>query len=372
VPALLAFADGTLFWGEAIGFHGITTGEVVFNTAMSGYQEVLTDPSYAGQMVMFTAPHIGNVGVNHADRESHRAWATGVIVRECSSIASNWRSEQSFSDWLIEQKLVGIAGIDTRQLTIYLRERGSQMACIMAKDPNATMAINLAQEVPLMLGRDLTAEVSTRKIYEWTEGSSMLIRQHAKEIPKSQANQKHLVVYDFGVKYAILRQLVDRGCRVTVVPALTPSKEVLALKPDAVVLSNGPGDPDACGQIIEEIRQLLSAELPILGICLGHQLLALALGAQTFKMKFGHHGINHPVKDLRNGRVQVTSQNHNFAVDETTLPPELQITHRSLFDDTVQGFRHTNKPVMSVQGHPEASPGPLDANNIFDEFLEAV
>lgn len=375
VPALLAFADGTLFWGEAIGFHGITTGEVVFNTAMSGYQEVLTDPSYAGQMVMFTSPHIGNVGVNHADKESYRAWATGVIMRENSPIASNWRAELSFSEWMIEQKLIGIAGIDTRQLTSYLRERGSQMACIMTKDPNPGTAIQLAQEAPPMLGRDLTTEVSTSKIYEWTEESSALIRQEGRKYSSKvspQAKKAHVVVYDFGVKYSILRQLVDRGCRVTVVPALTSTKEVLALKPDAVVLSNGPGDPDACGQIIEEIQQLLTTDVPILGICLGHQLLALALGAQTFKMKFGHHGINHPIKDLRSGRVQVTSQNHNFAVDEKTLPPELEITHRSLFDDTIQGMRHTTRPILSVQGHPEASPGPLDANTIFDEFLAMV
>lgn len=365
-PALLAFADGTLFWGHAIGSHGITTGEVVFNTAMSGYQEVLTDPSYAGQMVTFTHPHIGNVGINQADRESYRTWATGVIVRECSTLASNWRSQLSFTDWLMAQKLVGIAGIDTRQLTIYLREHGSQMACIMSKEPNPEMAIKLARGTPPMLGRDLTAEVSTPKIYEWTEPSLPLMKHPLLN------HKHHIVVYDFGVKTSILRQLVDRGCRVTVVPAQTSAKEVLGLQPNAVLLSNGPGDPDACEPIITEIKQLLMTDLPILGICLGHQLLALALGAQTFKMKFGHHGINHPVKDLRTSRVQVTSQNHNFAVNEKKLPKQLEVTHRSLFDDTIQGFRHTKKPIISVQGHPEASPGPQDAGNIFDEFLTLI
>lgn len=365
VPAILAFADGTLFKGQALGCHGEITGEVVFNTAMTGYQEILTDPSYAGQMVTFTHPHIGNVGVNQVDRESRQIWAAGVLVREASPLASNWRAEQSFNEWLVMQGLIGMSGIDTRQLTLYLREHGAQMACISSgQQPDAERAIALASKAMPMLGLDLTSVVSTHAAYEWTETSSELIKQ-----PALIMQTPHIVVYDFGVKYSILRQLVDRGCRVTVVPAGTSAQQTLSYQPDAIVLSNGPGDPDACAGIITELKHLLTANIPILGICLGHQLLALAYGAQTFKMKFGHHGANHPVKDLRSGRVQVTSQNHNFAVAEGSLPAVLQITHRSLFDGTIQGLRHISKPVMSVQGHPEAGPGPLDASTVFDEFL---
>ncbi|MBY0544236.1 MAG: glutamine-hydrolyzing carbamoyl-phosphate synthase small subunit [Gammaproteobacteria bacterium] len=364
-PALLAFADGTLFWGEAVGLRGQTTGELVFNTAMTGYQEILTDPSYAGQIVTFTHPHIGNVGINQADRESYRAWAAGLVVREYSSVASNFRSEQHFTDWLLAEKLIGISGVDTRQLTHYLREHGSQMACISSLDIDPEQAIAFAKEALPMAGRDLTGVVSTKHAYEWNEENASLIR----EFRTIHVNMKHVVVYDFGVKYSILRHLIDRDCRVTVVPALTSVEAVLALNPDAIVLPNGPGDPQACQAIIQIIQQLLATDLPLLGICLGHQLLALAFGGSTFKMKFGHHGANHPVQDLRTGQVQITSQNHNFAVAEQDLPECLDITHRSLFDGTIQGLRHRSKKVMSVQNHPEAGPGPLDACVLFDEFL---
>ncbi|NNM60054.1 MAG: glutamine-hydrolyzing carbamoyl-phosphate synthase small subunit [Legionellales bacterium] len=362
-PAVLAFADGTQFWGKAVGLRGEITGEVVFNTAMTGYQEILTDPSYAGQIVTFTSPHIGNTGTNHADRESHRAWSAGLIVREPPTLPSNFRSEQSFSDWLITENLVGISGVDTRKITHYLREQGSQMACISSLNPNSERAIQLAKQALPMYGRNLTEEVSTQQVYEWHEPSVALSKQ------VSIHPTSHIVVYDFGVKYSILRQLVDRSCRVTVVPASTPAKQVISMAPDGIVLSNGPGDPYACDNIIAEIRELILSPIPLLGICLGHQLLALALNAQTYKMKSGHHGANHPVKNLSTGRVQVTSQNHNFAVLENTLPVDFDVTHRSLFDGTIQGLRHRKKPIMSVQGHPEASPGPLDASTIFDDFL---
>lgn len=362
-PAILAFADGTLFEGYAIGAHGITTGEVVFNTAMTGYQEVITDPSYAGQMVTFTHPHIGNVGVNPADYESQQAWAAGVIVREGSYLASNWRSEQSFPTWLKEQKIIGISGLDTRGLTNYLRRHGSQMATIMSGTIDPTQAIQLAKAAPSMLGQDLTALVSAKTPYNWQEPSHTLVSH------EPYPAKYNVVVYDFGVKYSILRRLVDQGCAVTVVPAHTSAEAVLALKPDAIVLSNGPGDPQACFAIIAQIKLLIESQIPLLGICLGHQLLALALGAKTFKMKAGHHGINHPIQETMSGTVQITSQNHNFAVDEHSLPDELLVTHVSLFDGTIQGLRHKALPIMSVQGHPEAGPGPWDAAIIFSQFL---
>jgi carbamoyl-phosphate synthase small subunit len=368
-PAVLALADGSVFWGQAVGCPGITTGEVVFNTAMSGYQEIMTDPSYAGQLITFTSPHIGNVGINQQDQESTTVWAQGCILREMPTSASNWRATHALADWLQQQNIVGIAGIDTRQLTHVLRNKGTLAGCIMSIDPDVEYAIALARTQSEKPGQNFLELVSTQTAYTWTEES---IRFAASNICKATNKQRHIVVYDFGVKLSILRMLKDRACMVTVVPATTSLQELFALHPDGVVLSNGPGDPAVCDAIIEIIRQMIAHNIPILGICLGHQLLALACGAKTFKMKFGHHGANHPIVELATGRVHITSQNHNFAVDEATLPSELAITHRSLFDNTIQGFQHKNKLILSVQGHPEANPGPHDAAAIFDTFLDRI
>lgn len=353
--AVLVLADGTLFPGISVGASGQAVGEVVFNTAMTGYQEILTDPSYARQIVTMTYPHIGNVGVNPDDMESDRAWVAGLVMRECSPVVSNWRATQSLPDFLAEQGVVAIAEVDTRRLTRILREQGAQSGCIITGDRPVDEAVALARAFPGLSGMDLANEVSRSTVAPWSESGT----------------GPFIVVYDFGVKHNILNALVERGCRVTVVPATTSAQAVLAMRPDGVLLSNGPGDPAACAYAIANTQQLLAADMPILGICLGCQILALACGANTLKMKFGHHGANHPVKDLRSGQVSITSQNHGFAIDEMTLPPTVEITHRSLFDQTIQGIRVTGKPVFAFQGHPEASPGPHELLTVFDEFLYA-
>lgn len=361
--AILALADGTVFSGVSIGAPGQTIGEVVFNTAITGYQEILTDPSYAEQIVTLTYPHIGNVGINKEDQESSRIHAAGLIIRELSPIVSNWRSEQSLSEYLISNNIVAIAEIDTRALTRKLRDQGAQHGCIMAGDIDADKAIDAAKKFPGLNGKDLAITVTCNKSYVWNQPTTQL------EFPEKQAKKFHVVVYDYGVKLQILRLLVDQGCRVTVVPTKTPAAEVIALNPDGILLSNGPGDPAACDYAIKIIRELVNTDIPIFGICLGFQLLALALGGKTYKMKFGHHGANHPVVDVRNNRVMITSQNHGFTVDQENLPPELMVTHKSLFDGTLQGFQHKHKKIFAFQGHPEASPGPHDIVHLFQQFL---
>lgn len=366
-PAILVLADGTVFHGESIGITGHSVGEVVFNTAMTGYQEILTDPSYAKQIVTLTYPHIGNVGTNEDDCESDSVWVAGLVIRDASLIASSWRSEQSLQDYLRQHNIVAIAGIDTRHLTNILREKGAQHGCVMAGDIDEKQALKLAQAFPGLQGMDLAKEVSTGESQDWKKHSIKLTA--AKQ---AKPDQHHVVAYDFGAKHNILRLLVDRGCKVTVVPATTTAVEALALKPDGIFLSNGPGDPAACSYAIETIQGFLATDIPVFGICLGHQLLALATGAKTVKMKFGHHGANHPVQDLQTGRVMITSQNHGFAVDESTLPDCLRATHRSLFDGSLQGVEHTQKRAFSFQGHPEASPGPQDIQCLFDRFVDLM
>ena len=368
LPALLALADGSLFHGIAVGAEGIAVGEVVFNTSITGYQEIITDPSYAEQIVTLTYPHIGNVGINLEDNESSRPWVRGLIIRELSPIVSNWRATQSLPDYLKQHQVVAIAEIDTRRLTRLLREKGAQNGCLMAGEIDIDQALAKARAYPGLVGKDLAKEVSATMINDWQQPTVCLEGQPP-ALPKSQY---HVVAYDFGVKQQILRLLVDRGCKVTVVPAETSAQEVLALKPDGVLLSNGPGDPAACDYAIKAIQTLLAEEIPLFGICLGFQLLALACGASTFKMKFGHHGANHPVLDLKTKRVMITSQNHSFAVDDQTLPAGLEVTHRSLFDNTLQGFIHKTKPVIGFQGHPEASPGPHDILELFDDFINLM
>lgn len=376
-PALLALADGSLFPGVSIGYQGKTVGEVVFNTAMTGYQEILTDPSYAKQIVTLTYPHIGNVGVNTEDRESSQPWAAGLIMRDYSTLSSNWRSQETLSDYLREHQIVAIAQVDTRRLTRLLREKGAQNGCIMTVHAEADAAIAAAKAFAGLKGMDLAREVSVTQSYGWKEGNwqpgqnSDLLEKHATEINSPQSFC-HVVVYDFGVKQSILRQLCSAGCHLTVVPAQTPASEVLALKPDGILLSNGPGDPEPCDYAIAAIRTFLESNIPLFGICLGHQLLGLACGAKTIKMKFGHHGANHPVQDLRSGKVMITSQNHGFSVDEATLPEELIATHRSLFDHSLQGIHHRYKPAFSFQGHPEASPGPHDVTGLFQYFIDLM
>jgi carbamoyl-phosphate synthase small subunit len=369
-PALLALADGSVFRGIAIGADGSTVGEVVFNTALTGYQEILTDPSYCQQIVTLTYPHIGNTGINSEDEEAAKLWAAGLIIRDLPLLASNFRSQETLSDYLTRHGIVGIANIDTRRLTRILREKGAQSGCIMAGDNiNEHAAIEQARAFGGLKGADLAKVVTVSDNYTWTEGSWQLGKGHV--TPTEPAKFK-VVAYDFGVKRNILRMLVDRGCEVTVVPAQTPADVVLAMNPDGVFLSNGPGDPEPCTYAIEAIKQFLSTDTPIFGICLGHQLLALASGAQTLKMKFGHHGANHPVQDLATGRVMITSQNHGFAVDEASLPANLRATHKSLFDGSLQGIHRTDKPAFSFQGHPEAAPGPHDADALFDHFIELM
>ncbi len=372
--ALLALADGSLFRGRSIGSAGQSTGEVVFNTAMTGYQEILTDPSYARQLVTLTYPHIGNVGVNPEDEESSGIQAAGLIIRDLPLRYSNWRGRQSLDAYLAEQGVVGIADIDTRRLTRLLREKGAQAGCLVAGEQiDEQAAIEAARAFPGLKGMDLAKEVTTHQPYEWVQGSWTL-EGGLPEAPHpiNEKLPRHVVAYDFGVKRNILRMLVDRGCRVTVVPAQTPAKVVLDMEPDGVFLSNGPGDPEPCDYAIEAIRAFLDRDIPMFGICLGHQLLSLASGARTVKMKFGHHGANHPVQDLDTGVVMITSQNHGFAVDDETLPDCLAATHRSLFDQSLQGVRRTDKPAFSFQGHPEASPGPHDVAPLFDRFIELI
>ena len=361
-PAILALASGTVFHGTAIGKTGVAVGEIVFNTAMTGYQEILTDPSYAEQIVTLTYPHIGNVGTNSLDNESSQVWAKGLVIRDLSLTTSNWRSTQSLADFLNDQQVVAIADIDTRQLTHILRETGAQGACIMNGNDEAR-ALELARGFGGLIGQDLARIVSTKKPYEWITG-----RWNANETHLS-SDLPHVVALDFGIKRNMLRCLVSAGCRVTVLPGNSTLAEVKQHQPDGVFLSNGPGDPAACTQAISLIQQLLEEDMPIFGICLGHQLLALACGAQTFKMKFGHHGANHPVLAVKTGQVLISSQNHGFAVDEASLPPELIVTHRSLFDQTIQGIAHQKYNAFAFQGHPEASPGPHDVFPLFAEFV---
>lgn len=372
--ALLALEDGTVFRGEAIGASGQTIGEVVFNTALTGYQEILTDPSYCRQIVTLTYPHIGNVGTNSEDEEAARVFASGLVVRDVPVVNSSWRSRESLGDYLRRNQVVAIAGIDTRKLTRILREKGAQNGCIVAGDGlDEQAALAAAREFPGLKGMDLAQVVSAKERYDWTQGSWTL-KGGLPETPRPVEEYlfHHIVAYDYGVKRNILRMLVDRGCRLTVVPAQTPAAEVLAMKPDGVFLSNGPGDPEPCDYAIAAIREIVATGLPVFGICLGHQLLGLAGGARTVKMKFGHHGANHPVLDIAAQRVMITSQNHGFAVDEASLPGNVRVTHRSLFDGTLQGLHYTDKPVFGFQGHPEASPGPHDAANLFDHFVQLV
>ena len=370
VPAVLALADGTVFRGRSIGASGITTGEVVFNTAMTGYQEILTDPSYHRQLITLTYPHVGNTGTTPEDLEAARVYAAGLIIRDLPRRASSWRMTESLDVFLHRSNVVAIADIDTRQLTRLLREKGAQAGCIAAgPDVQDAAAVRSAQQCPGLQGMDLAKVVSTSESYQWNAGSLWAEGNR----PIMRAHQRlNVVAYDFGIKRNILRLLSDQGCRVTVVPAQTAADAVLALNPDGIFLSNGPGDPEACDYAITAIRRLLEADVPIFGICLGHQLLGLACGARTVKMKFGHHGANHPVQDLESGRVLITSQNHGFAVEEASLPATLKATHRSLFDGSLQGLCHAEKAAYSFQGHPEASPGPHDLRPLFDRFTQLM
>lgn len=369
--ALLVLEDGTVFKGVSIGAEGCSVGEVVFNTSMTGYQEILTDPSYSRQIVTLTYPHIGNTGTNSEDEESSQVHAQGLIIRDLPILASNFRNQQSLSDYLKSHNIVGIADIDTRKLTRILREKGAQAGCILAgKQLDEAHALEQARAFPGLKGMDLAKEVTVSESYCWTEGSWQLGKGHV--IPAADELKYHVVAYDFGVKRNILRMLVDRGCRLTVVPAKTPAAEVLAMNPDGIFLSNGPGDPEPCDYAIEAIKAFLDTSTPVFGICLGHQLLGLASGAKTIKMKFGHHGANHPVKSLDDNTVMITAQNHGFAVDEQTLPESLRATHVSLFDGSLQGIHRTDRPAFSFQGHPEASPGPHDCAGLFDHFIELI
>ncbi|MCW0208283.1 glutamine-hydrolyzing carbamoyl-phosphate synthase small subunit [Achromobacter veterisilvae] len=366
-PAILALADGTIFRGVSIGAPGHTVAEVVFNTAMTGYQEILTDPSYSGQIVTLTYPHIGNTGVNAEDVEANRVYAAGLVVRDCPARVSNFRSTQSLPEYLSEQGIVAISGIDTRKLTRILREKGAQGACIFV-GADAERAVELAQGFAGMAGQDLARVVSVKASAEWTEGTWQL----GEGFSKPDQSRFHVVAYDFGTKTNILRLLADRGCRVTLVPAQTSAEEVLKLNPDGVFLSNGPGDPEPCDYAIDATRAFLDKKLPVFGICLGHQIMGLALGGKTLKMKTGHHGANHPVQDLQSKRVFITSQNHGFAVDAASLPANTRVTHVSLFDGTLQGFELTDRPAFCFQGHPEASPGPHDILELFDKFISLM
>ena len=368
IPALLVLADGSVFHGVSVGYNGNTSGEVVFNTAMTGYQEIRTDPSYCKQLVTLTSPHIGNTGTNNEDQESKQVWAAGLIIRDLPLLHSNFRAGESLHDYLVRNQTVAIANIDTRRLTNLLREKGSQGGAILTGE-NATIeaAQKLISEFGSMVGKDLAKEVSCTETYEWIEGEWAL-----GEGFRQPETPYHVVAYDFGVKTNILRMLAQRGCRLTVVPAQTSAADVLALNPDGIFLSNGPGDPQACDYAIEATQTLIASGKPIFGICLGHQLIGLAIGAKTLKMRFSHHGANHPVQDLDSGRVVITSQNHGFAVDVDTLPANARVTHKSLFDHTLQGIELIDKPVFCFQGHPEASPGPQDVGYLFDKFVANI
>jgi carbamoyl-phosphate synthase small subunit len=371
-PAILALEDGSVFHGIAIGADGLTSGEVVFNTAMTGYQEILTDPSYTRQIVTLTYPHIGNTGINAEDIESASIAAAGLVIRDLPLMASSFRSEQSLSDYLKSQNVLGIADIDTRRLTRILRDKGAQNGAILAGadaegDDAVARALEAAKAFPGLKGMDLAKEVSCKEAYQWSEGEWTLGEGYADATKRERPY--HVVAYDYGVKFNILRMLAARGCRLTVVPAQTPAAEVLAMNPDGIFLANGPGDPEPCDYAIKAIQEVLETDIPVFGICLGHQLLALASGAKTVKMSHGHHGANHPVQDLDTGTVMITSQNHGFAADEATLPANVRATHRSLFDGTLQGIELTDRPAFSFQGHPEASPGPRDVAPLFDRFI---
>jgi carbamoyl-phosphate synthase small subunit len=367
VPAVLALADGTIFRGQSIGAKGNTTGEVVFNTAITGYQEILTDPSYARQIVTLTTPHIGNTGATPEDLEAAQIYGAGLIIRDLPILPSSWRANESLTEFLERGKVVAIANIDTRKLTRILREKGAQAGCIMTGDKTVdhVAAVKLARKFPGLKGMDLAKVVSTKRNYQWNEGT---VWPESNRVPIRSHQRLHVVAYDFGIKRNILRLLADFGCRVTVVPAQTSAEEVQALMPDGIFLSNGPGDPEPCDYAINATRKFLETDLPVFGICLGHQILGLASGAQTVKMKAGHHGANHPVQDLDSGRVFITSQNHGFAVDEATLPANVKATHRSLFDGTLQGLAFKDRPAFGFQGHPEASPGPHDLKPLFERF----
>lgn len=368
-PAILALEDGSIFKGISIGADGETIGEVVFNTAMTGYQEILTDPSYAKQIVTLTYPHIGNTGVNAEDIESDRIWSAGLVIRNLPIIASNWRSEKPLDAYLKDNNIVAIAEIDTRRLTRILREKGAQNGCILAGDNiSEEAAIAAAKSFPGLKGMDLAQEVTREEVSDWTESHWTIEAGYHTQ----SYTDFHVVAYDFGVKYNILRMLAERGCKLTVVPAKTPAEKVLAMNPDGVFLSNGPGDPEPCDYAITAIEKILAEKIPVFGICLGHQLLALASGAKTLKMKFGHHGANHPVQCLADKTVMITSQNHGFAVDDASLPDCLEATHRSLFDNSLQGIKRTDVPAFSFQGHPEASPGPHDVAPLFDQFIDLM
>jgi carbamoyl-phosphate synthase small subunit len=370
-PAVLALEDGTVFRGISVGAAGTATGEVVFNTAMTGYQEILTDPSYSRQIVTLTYPHIGNTGTNPDDLESSSVHAAGLVIRDLPLLHSNWRATESLPEFLVRGGTVAIADIDTRRLTRILREKGAQAGCIASGDAalRPDLAVEAARRFPGLKGMDLARVVSTKRSFQWNEGTNWALEQGLRRRP---GQRLHVVAFDYGIKRNILRVLADHGCRMTVVPAETGADEVLALAPDGVFLSNGPGDPEPCAYAIDAIRALLAAGVPIFGICLGHQLLGLAMGARTVKMKFGHHGANHPVIDLASGRVFISSQNHGFAVDESTLPPNVRATHRSLFDGSLQGIEVTDRPAFSFQGHPEASPGPRDLAPLFARFVESM
>ena len=367
-PAILVLADGSVFHGTSIGATGHTIGEVVFNTSMTGYQEILTDPSYFRQIVTLTYPHIGNTGTNLEDLESDGVYAAGLIIRDLPKLHSNFRSNQSLSEYLKENNVVAIADIDTRRLTRILRDKGAQAGCIMTGNIDEKKALELALSFGSMAGKDLAQEVTTKETYQWTQGEWQL----GKGYVETTAPEFNIVAYDFGVKRNILRMLAQRGCHITVVPAKTPAKEVLALNPDGIFLSNGPGDPEPCDYAINAIKDILATKKPVFGICLGHQLLGLASGGKTKKMAFGHHGANHPVQDLNTQQVMITSQNHGFEVDENSLPANVRVTHRSLFDNSLQGIELTDQVAYSFQGHPEASPGPHDVAYLFDKFIEAM
>ncbi len=364
-PAILVLRDGTVFRGTSVGASGVAAGEVVFNTAMTGYQEILTDPSYCRQIVTLTYPHIGNTGTNPEDVESGKVYAAGLVIRDLPIAASNWRSTRDLSAYLRDENIVAIADVDTRCLTRMLREKGAQDGCLMGGTIDEKSALNAAREFPGLAGMDLAKVVSCDRPYDWSETTWML----GKGFGRQEQSKLHVVAYDFGIKRNILRKLAARGCRLTVVPAQTSAQRALAHQPDGIFLSNGPGDPEPCDYAIRAIREFLEAGVPIFGICLGHQLLGLASGAKTVKMKFGHHGANHPVQDLDSGRVMITSQNHGFAVDAATLPANVRVTHVSLFDGTLQGFARTDRPAFCFQGHPEASPGPHDVDYLFDRFV---